>query len=213
MAPQTYLDSLAAQREDAEHDRAFAAREAEQERAAFLSDPDYQRFLEEEERFGALADPARVRAALENGGHAVVTVRSHRTGAHVTISLNVRKRREGGEGWVPRNTIAGRVGMADGDVIEVRDYNAEYPNNYVGRLYLDTGEWRAPRDVPVSRAWAGERVIAYALTGAALPADVFLQSRCSYCSRPLEDPESIERGIGPECYGRHTSSRHARREA
>lgn len=33
--------------------------------------------------------------------------------------------------------------------------------------------------------------------------------RCGRCGRELTDPISIDRGIGPECYGRSTGSRHA----
>ena len=46
---------------------------------------------------------------------------------------------------------------------------------------------------------------------AGLPSDLRVQeaSRCGRCMRTLTDPVSIERGIGPECYGRDTGSQHA----
>lgn len=34
------------------------------------------------------------------------------------------------------------------------------------------------------------------------------ESRCGACGRALTDPVSIERGIGPECYGKQTGSQH-----
>lgn len=38
-------------------------------------------------------------------------------------------------------------------------------------------------------------------------------NRCGRCFRTLTDPVSIDRGIGPECYGRTTGSHHVRVEA
>jgi hypothetical protein len=37
---------------------------------------------------------------------------------------------------------------------------------------------------------------------------VQVESRCGRCTRQLTDPVSIARGIGPECFGRDTGSRH-----
>lgn len=33
--------------------------------------------------------------------------------------------------------------------------------------------------------------------------------QCGHCYHKLTDPESIDRGIGPECFGKHTNSKHA----
>lgn len=240
-------ESNRANAEWAAHKDEFARVEAEQERAAFLSDPDYQAHLAEmrefhedepdhpvhraaptveqlaatplggevppyvlDEEHGVVASPARVRAALENGGRAIVTVRSHRTGRHVCLNFVVRKRKPGGQGWVSRATRAGRVGLAEGDAIEVRDPELEYPDNYVGRYYLDDQAWRAGRSADGARVYSAEKVLDYALSGVLMQSEVFLATQCSYCGHGLRDPESIERGIGPECYGRHTSSRMAR---
>lgn len=163
--------------------------------------------------YGAVATPERVRRALEFGGRALVTVRSAKSGHHVTVNMVARARKRGG-GFVPRNTVAGRIGIAEGaTAIEVRDPGADYPDNYVGRFYLDTGEWRAGRSADGARVWTAERVLAYALQGRALPGEVFLAAQCSSCGKTLTDPVSVERGIGPECYGRHTGSHAAPREA
>lgn len=199
----------------AAHKAAHAAREAEQEAAAYAAEMaeeaaagigSGQLPYELDEEHGVVASPARVKAALENGGRAVVTVRSHKTRKHVTVVFVARKRRESG-GWVPRNTSAGRVGIGGADAIEARDPDLEYPNNYVGRFYLDTGEWRAGREADGARVYAAEKVIAYALAGQELSSEVFLATECSYCGHQLKDPVSIERGVGPECYGKHTGSK------
>ena len=61
------------------------------------------------------------------------------------------------------------------------------------------------------RAWTAEKVLSYARGGydLAAVADVFLATKCAVCGKKLEDPTSIERGIGPECYGRQTGSKNA----
>lgn len=160
---------------------------------------------------GIPAGPEKVRRALMEGGRATVTARSLKTEEHVTVTLVCRKKKPGGQGWVSRGTTAGRVGFEDADCIEARDPRRDYPDNYVGRFYKDTGEWRTGRDVDPARAWLAEKVIAFALGGFALHerADVFLAAECCMCGHRLEDPQSIERGIGPECFGRSTSSKKA----
>lgn len=160
----------------------------------------------DQDQHGVQADGPRIRKALEDGGRAVVTVRSRATGKHVTITLTARKRKPDGQGWVSRGTIEGRVGALAADVLEARDPQREYQENYIGRLYLDTGAWKAGKAADGARVWTAERVIAFAF-GGSLDHDVFLATECSYCGKKLFDPQSVERGIGPECYGRHTSSR------
>ena len=57
-----------------------------------------------------------------------------------------------------------------------------------GQTYTGTAEG--------ALAWAVEnRVEAFSLHGHAT-------GHCGICSRPLSNPESVERGIGPICYGR-----------
>lgn len=61
--------------------------------------------------------------------------------------------------------------------------------------------------------YAAEAALAYAWLGeAGLPkptngtVTVLESDHCSCCGRTLTDPESIARGIGPECYGRTTGT-------
>lgn len=152
------------------------------------------------------ATPEKVRAALEHG-RALVTLRSHKTQKHVTILFVGRARKADGHGWIPRNTKAGRVGLDNGaDAIEVRDELREYPDNYVGRFYTNSGEWKAGQSADGIRVWTAEMVLGYALNGQELASDVFLATQCTSCGKQLTDPESIERGKGPECWGTHTNS-------
>lgn len=161
--------------------------------------------------FGVEADGPRIREMLETGGRAVVTVRSLATKKHVTVLLYARKRKDGGKGFVSRATTAGRVGMGDADCVEARDPDRDYPDNYVGRFYTNDGEWRSGKEADPSRAWTAEKVMAYAVGGYPLrdQAEVYVSCECAMCGRPLTDPVSIERGIGPECYGKVTGSKAA----
>lgn len=65
-----------------------------------------------------------------------------------------------------------------------------------------------------ARFWAAEQVLRYITTGE-LHEQMTLQVEeyCGRCARPLNDPESIRRGLGPECYGEHTKSKHQVHEA
>lgn len=157
-----------------------------------------------------LDELGKLQRALREGGRATVTVTSAKTGSHVTVTLLTRVR--DGEKWVSRARKDGRVGILDADVLEVRDTALEYPENYIGRLYCDTGEWRPGKGADRARVWTAERVIAAARSGQALAHDLKVASECSCCGRELTDPVSIDRGIGPECLGHVTGSKAAKRE-
>jgi hypothetical protein len=153
----------------------------------------------------------RLRALLVDGGRATVSVRSHRTGDHVTLVLTARARDCAGR-WVSRATRAGRVGMNDAACVEVRDPDLEYPDNYVGRWYQDGG-WRPGRTADRARSWAAEHVLTWATGGYDLApfAEVFAATTCCVCGRKLRHPESVIDLIGPECKGRQTEGRQAAR--
>jgi hypothetical protein len=122
-------------------------------------------------------------------------------GDHVTVTIRTRKR--SGRGWTngalgdgrTSITVLGRkVGWVEGDALAPRVV------------------FRTRRDELVT---AINAVFAYA-ADAPLPASakrVQEASRCGRCFRVLTDPVSIDRGIGPECFGRSTGSHHARVDA
>lgn len=154
-----------------------------------------------------------LRKALLDGGYLTVTVRSA-SGKHVTIDLVCRKKKAGGQGWVSRATKAGRVGFTAGDVIEARDPRLEYPENYVGRFYKDTAEWKAGTHADGKRVWVAERIIGAALSGelSFASAEVFVSTKCSSCGRKLTHPESVEVLEGPECRGAKNIGKPAKSE-
>lgn len=151
----------------------------------------------------------RLRRALLIGGRATVTVRSARTGEHVTVDLVCRKRDETGR-WASRSGKSGRVGVLDADVVEARDPMRPHDRAYVGRLYLSSGRWAAGKDADPARAWVADRVITAARTGIPIMHEMFVADRCCVCGRRMTDPESLARGVGPECWGGATGSKMAR---
>lgn len=127
------------------------------------------------------------------GGRAVLTVRSRKSGEHRTYRIN---RREGDDGRKTPFFVALLTGP---------DNTADY--QYVGVLDEATGGLRLTAksrftcdSVPVR---AFDYVMKRVFRGE-LPADadVMHEDRCGVCARALTVPESIERGIGPECYER-----------
>ncbi len=123
------------------------------------------------------------------GGRAVLTIKSHKTGEHRTFRVSHPK----------DNDKMFFVGLLSGP-----DNTADY--TYMGVL-TDDGQVRLTKaskltceSVPV-RAW---NYVARRLLADALPtdADVLHEGKCGCCGRALTVPESIERGIGPECWSK-----------
>lgn len=160
---------------------------------------------------GIPADRSRISNALFDGGRLIATVRSRRTRRHVTVRLTAKKRE--GEGWVSRARIEGRVGIDEASAIFADDPTEVWPDGRLGTFWTETGEWKPARDAEPNRCWAAFAVLRYGLGMLDLEedAEVFLAAECSYCGKPLTDPESVKRGTGPECFGRSTRSRVAER--
>jgi hypothetical protein len=159
------------------------------------------------------ATPERFLEALKAGGRAVITVRSKKTGAHVTLCYVAKKKEVDGRGYVSRATIAGRVGLDDADVIFVDDPTLDWEDGKVGTFVLGTGEWKPAKGADPARLWGASKAFAWAHGSFDLDAkaEVFIELSCSFCGKPLTDPVSIERGVGPDCWGRHTGSKSAER--
>lgn len=160
------------------------------------------------------SDQERVRRALVDGGRARVTIVSKQTGKHLTIRLACKRKDESGR-YVSRARIIGRVGIEEADAL-FADGGDSALDTWIGTLRMDTGEWFTPSQWADPRGsqyfWAARRVVRWAMSGDeefGEQAEVLLATECSYCGHGLEDPESITRGVGPECFGRATKSRHA----
>jgi hypothetical protein len=137
------------------------------------------------------------RMLLAGGIEATVTLPDER---HVTI--NIRTRARSGRGW--RNASPTEDGART---------NISVLGSKVGWINVVDGRWH----VTLRTRNEGIRNAVFALfnyAGSGL-SDLRVQeaSRCGRCMRTLTDPVSIDRGIGPECYGRETGSRHAALDA
>lgn len=123
------------------------------------------------------------------GGRAVLTIRSRRTGDHRTYRVSR-----------PKPDAPYFLSLLSGP-------NNESDYTYVGivdpatlSVRLTTKSRMTCDSVPV-RAWQ------YVMTTVArgtVPDDAEVQheGRCAVCARTLTVPESLGRGIGPECYSR-----------
>lgn len=159
-----------------------------------------------------LTSRERVARALRDGGRARVTVKSRASGKHLTVRLACKKRGADGR-LISRARKEGRVGFADADVMFADAADAAC-GDLAAYLNCQTGEWH-DREMDDPRGphytWAARHVLAWALDGDPLfekQAEVALASECCVCGKQLTTPTSIERGIGPECFGKATSDQH-----
>lgn len=102
------------------------------------------------------------------------------------------------------------------------DWNAG--TRAIKMFHVDAGGGRIVEAKPDSRKddrllrYAAECALSFAWNGV-LPTpsngsvEVVESDNCGMCGRTLTDPESIARGIGPECFGRATGTRTIRSRA
>lgn len=121
-------------------------------------------------------------------GHAIVSLRSKKTGAHFTYRITKPQDK--------KDTQMLFVGLLSGP-----DNTSNY--TYMGVIrnhkYFDsTKNSKVGKDAPSWKAfqWAWENICRGTLPEAL---EVWHEGRCGRCGRLLTVPESVERGIGPEC--------------
>lgn len=131
-------------------------------------------------------------------GRLTATVTSRATNRHVTLRLRAKdKERE----WdICAYDEATHVFIEDYDGARIATY---YPRT--GVLFFADKANAAAR-------WSVQALLRHLAGGfPTMPkvAEVVAADICGRCGQPLTDPESIERGFGPDCFGMITSSRHA----
>lgn len=150
----------------------------------------------------------RMLAMLEQG-NLTVTIKNEARGHHETFRLSPR---------LPRG-LRGRDSWS-GTSWWLNLVNGTSERTYVGMVDVKNGRlaitYTQASDSRKGVRYAAELVISSLVTGdypepnalgetySLVPADL-----CGRCSRELTDPVSIERGIGPECYGKVTGSKRA----
>lgn len=135
-------------------------------------------------------------------GRVEVTVKSAKTGKHMTFKFQTKAVSPGGKWTFEPFEKATFLFVTEG-------------YDRVARFRLKDGEiqpgssaWQYLTDDP-ARLWAIERLFNFLFTGEGHPQlEIVTSDRCGCCFRKLTDPESIKRGVGPECYGKVTGSKY-----
>lgn len=123
------------------------------------------------------------------------------TDEHITLKLTAKNKTS--EGWE-------RAQLADAQFVFVK-----MGERHVATMYPEAAgcaiEWRAKVELSADAADALAVLFSH-MAGGLFSDDYEVRSedRCGYCGDKLTDPVSIERGIGPVCYGRVTGSKHAK---
>jgi hypothetical protein len=155
---------------------------------------------------------------LAAGDVRVTVTDLQRGGEHITVRFKAMMDNRVVDGGRPnpeenKNWI--RVPLKDAThvFIEVPRAGGEFPDK-IGSFYPKTGRFYADQQADPERV--GAAVVAAIWMGMSRDGDPIMhrdfrfqeESYCGVCGRTLTDPESIERGIGPECYSRETNSQH-----
>lgn len=117
-------------------------------------------------------------------GKATFTVKSEATGDHLTFQVRNWKKAKHGT----LHFVSVRTGNDYASIGVVRDRNSFSLGNKADLPYDD-------------KRVRGFRYVFENLQHNRLPpkAEIWHEGTCGRCNRPLTDPESISRGIGPEC--------------
>lgn len=144
-------------------------------------------------------DLSKRAARMMEAGRVTVTFRSP-SGNHITLVAKSRGTDENGK-WVS-------VPLAEAKVIFVEVPNETGFNDKVGKITRRAG-FVADPSADTARVYCAKALLAFLAGEPTAPGlEIMEESRCGRCGRQLTDPVSIERGIGPECYGAHTGSHH-----
>ena len=148
--------------------------------------------------------PADTRAgAMLSAGQLTLTITSQATREHITIKA-VCKARIAGQ-WK-------RVPFAEATHVFCSVPSSTWGDR-VGTYRPASGQFYADEAADPARVWAAQATLQYACGGTIFSKAEYAEAdRCGRCGRELTDPESIARGVGPECYGRLTDSVHETRQ-
>jgi len=145
---------------------------------------------------GRLTTVEQVRAyAL--AGNATVTLVSTSTGKRFTYRLRATEKQD------PPSKVSHFVNVMNG-----ADNEGDFV--YLGHVFATSHDYvhgrksRIGAEAPSAKAFAWFWAKVIQGTGDAIPAalEVWHEGRCGACGRKLTVPESIARGLGPECAGR-----------
>ena len=122
------------------------------------------------------------------GGKATFTLRSLKTGDHITFKCTKHKERDDLFFIKARRSTSTSGGF---------NYLAYFKGNAYGGTLRTSN-----KSVPLGNAFVALEWVVGNLMASRLPHNlqIWHEGRCAACARPLTDPESIARGFGPECW-------------
>lgn len=134
---------------------------------------------------GHKLDSAEGALAFLLAGKATVTLKSEVTGDHLTFQVRKWKKAQHGS----LHFVSVRTGNDFANVGVIRDGSS-----------FSRGK-KADVDFDDKRVKAFRYAFAHLCDAKQLPpkCEVWHEGQCGRCGRPLTDPESIARGIGPDC--------------
>jgi hypothetical protein len=153
---------------------------------------------EELDTRGQLRDPELVKKYVL-AGHATITLVSMKTRNRFTYEINET---------LPDD--AGKLGAVSHFVSLLVNPDNEHGFKYFGHVFRRDGNFVVGKKSKISAdapgvkafAWFFEKVVVMRQDPASLGLEVWHEGRCAKCGRKLTVPESVERGIGPECWSR-----------
>lgn len=138
-------------------------------------------------------------ARMLSAGRLTVTVTSKATNVHITLRLRSKAKR--GSEWRT-------VPWAEATRVFVESYDGQGIATY----YPQTGQVWWERKASRPAKWTTVALLRYLAGRNDRLEDVAYidaEDICGKCGQPLTDPESIERGLGPICFGERTHGRAA----
>lgn len=140
-------------------------------------------------------------------GRLTLTATSKRTGEHITLRLRCKNRE-----------MRKRLITFEDAAIVTCDAPTKWDKTgdmvgYILAFGPKKNEPQANRGADPARFWLFQQVWNW-IQGGELHSslEIRLEDYCGHCGRPLSDPESIDRGFGPECFGKLTKAKHQRRQ-
>ncbi len=138
-------------------------------------------------------------------GRLLSTVVSAKTGVHVTVRLTAKRPpRPNERRWQPCSFQKAQMIFAD-----IPRDSALLSGPSPGAYIPGEQVFRENRGADRNQVWSALFALRSAAAMERSPDAYVLQGvNCLHCGRELTDPESITRGLGPECYGKATKSQH-----
>lgn len=210
---------------DTEHKAAYASYEAEQERKAFMSDPDFQGIKKKEDiedgpdesKLPKAHELARQLHSVESvmkyihAGRAIFTIRSQTTGTRFTYKVIKPKKEHHKNPRFPYNDNVWFVMVLYGPdnnsmyrymgcIYRIIEESVAYPGCKITKWEFKTTKGTSLDILSSKSCQAFDWVYKHLVGGKLSPkVEIWHSGCCGACGKLLTVPESIASGIGPVC--------------